>query len=106
MALQSCVCWSPCINIPANPAGELNELADQGPVRESNVGSNKASTKVLTLLKAPIPPLVLPFIKDLFTKLMKVFIETTQVQTLTEPQERSLKTRTPKTYWAKSYVEC
>ena len=33
-------------------------------------------------------------------------METTQAQALTEPQERSLKTKTPETYWGKPHMEC
>ena len=68
--------------------------------------SNKALTKAPTPPKAPIPPLIPSSAEDLFTKFMKVFIETTQAQVLAKPQERLLKARTPETYWGKSPIEC
>ena len=95
---------SPCVNTPVNPVGELDELAGQDPARGSNVGSNEAPTPP----KASTPPLVPPTSEDLFTKFMKVFMETTQAQAqvLAEPRERPLKARTPETYWGKSHMEC
>ena len=70
---------SPCVNTPVNLAGELDELTGaQGPVRRSNAGSNKAPTEASIPPEASTPPLVPPTSKDLFTKFMKVFIETTQ----------------------------
>ena len=77
---------SPCVNPLANIPGEQDELA--GATEKTNAGSNEASTS----------PLVLPPAKDLFTKFMKVFIETTQAQALAELQECPLKARTPETY--------
>ena len=56
--------------------------------------------------KASTPPLVPFFAKDLFTKFMKVFMETTQAQALAEPPECLLKAKTPETYWGKSHMEC
>ena len=88
---------SPCVNTPVDPAGELDELAGaQGPARGSNTSSDEASTP----LKASTPPLITPTSKYLFTKFMKVFMDTTQAQAqaLAEPQEYLLKARTPKTY--------
>ena len=98
MALGSCVYLSPCINTPADPTEELNELTSQSLARRSNVGSDEAPTKALTLPETPTLPLVPPLAKDLFTKFMKVFMKTTQAQTLAEPQERPLKAKTPETY--------
>ena len=91
MAPRSCItCRSSCVNILINPARELDELAGQNPARKSNTGSDEASTKAPIPLEASIPPLIPPTSKDLFTKLMKEFIETTQTQAqaLVEPQER------------------
>ena len=67
---------SPCVNPPANLTGEQDELVGQSPVRRFNIGSNKARTKAPTLLEGLIPSLVSPSTKDLFTKFMKVFMET------------------------------
>ena len=61
--------WSTCINLPANIPGEQDKLAGA----RSDTGSNKAST----LPEAPTPPLIPSPSKDLFTKFMKVFMETT-----------------------------
>ena len=71
---------SPRINPPADPTGEQDELAGQGPVRGFNAGSDEAPTKALTPPEALTPPLVLPFTKDLFTKFMKIFMKTMQAQ--------------------------
>ena len=90
MTSGSCACWSARVNTLVNPVGELDELAGtQGPAKGSNAGSNEA----LIPSKAPTLPLILLNSKDLFTKFMKVFMETTQTQTqaLTEPQDRPLK---------------
>ena len=75
MATGSCAHKSPRINTPIDTAGELDELAGaQGPAKKSNAGSDEAPTPP----KAPIPPLV-PFTsEDLFTKFIKVFMETTR----------------------------
>ena len=59
---------SPRVNPPADPTGEQNELAGQGPIQGFNAGSDKASTEALTPPEAPTPPLVPPSTKDLFTK--------------------------------------
>ena len=74
MALGSCAtCQSPCVTTTVDPAKELDELAGaQGPARGSNAGSDEAPTP----LKAIILPLVPPT-EDVFTKFMKVFMETT-----------------------------
>ena len=74
MAQTSRARRSPSVNTPVNSAGELDELAGQGLARGSNVGSNEAPTPP----EASNPPLVPLISKDLFTKFMKVFIETTQ----------------------------
>ena len=107
MAPGSCACRSPCVNTPIDPAGELDELAGaQGPARRSHVGSDEAPTEALTPPEAPIPPLVPPPAKNLFTKFMKMFMEMTQAQALAEPRKRPLQARTPKAYWGKSHMEC
>ena len=106
MAPGSCARRSPCVNPPADPTGEQDELAGQGPVRGFNAGSNEAPTKAPTPLEAPTPPLVPSSTKDFFTKFMKVFMETTQAQALAEPRERPLKARSPETYSGKSHMDC
>ena len=66
---------SPYVNIPVNSAGELDELAGvQGPARGSNAGSDEAPTPPET----STPLLISLTSEDLFTKFMKVFIETMQ----------------------------
>ena len=55
----------------ANIPGEEDELA--GALGRSNADSNKVPTP----LEASIPTFVPPSSKDLFTKFMKVFMETT-----------------------------
>ena len=99
---------SPCVNPPANPTGEQDELAGQGPVQEFNARSNEALTEAPTSPEAPIPPLVPPSIEDLFIKFMKVFIETTQAQAqaLAESQKQPLKARSLETYSRKSHIDC
>ena len=76
----------------------------QGPAKRSNAESNEVPTPP----EASTPPFVPPTSEDLFTKFMKVFMETTQAQAqaLAEPRERPLKARTPETYWGKSHMEC
>ena len=78
---------SSCVNTLVDPAGELDELVGQGPAKRSNAGSNESPTEALTPLEASTLPLVPPTSKDLFTKFMKVFMETTQAQAqaLAEP---------------------
>ena len=106
MALGSRARRSPCVNTLVDPDGELNELAGaQGQARRSNTGSDEAPTEALTPPEASTPPLVPPTSEDLFTKFMKVFMETTQAQA-TEPRERPLKARTPETYSGKSHMDC
>ena len=102
MAPRSCACRSARVNTPADAAAELDELADQGPARGSNAGSNEA----LIPPEAPTPPLVPPTSEDLFTKFMKVFIETTQPWDQSASRKRSLKARTLETYSRKSHVDC
>ena len=100
---------SPHVNIPVDPAKELDKLASaQAPARRSNAGSDDALTKALIPPEAPIPPLVPLTFKDLFTKFMKVFMETTQARDREqlEPWERSFKARTPETYFGKSHIDC
>ena len=98
---------SPRVNTPVDPAGELDELAGaQGPARRSNAKSDKAPTEAPTPPEASTPPLVPPTPKNLFTKFMKVFIETTQARDQLEPQKRLLKARTPETYSGKSHMDC
>ena len=108
MASRFCICQSPHVNTPANPAGELDELTGQGPVRRSNVKSNEAPTKAPTPPETITLPLVLYPPKDLFTKFMKVFIEMTQaqVQALAKPQKHPFKARAPKIYSGKSHMNC
>ena len=80
MAPRSCARRNPCNNPLADLTGEQNELAgSQSPAGKPDTGSNKASTpfKAPTSFKALIPSLV-PLIKDLFTKFMKTFVESTQ----------------------------
>ena len=92
-----------CVNLPANLIGEQDKLTGvQGPAKRFNIGSNKAPT----LFEAPIPPLVLSPAKDIFTKFIKVFIETMQAQALAKLQKYSLKSRAPEAYWGKSSMEC
>ena len=83
---------SPCVNLLANIFGEQDKLV--GTPERSNTGSNETPTPP----KAPTPPLVPPPAKDLFTKFMKVFMETIQAQALAKSQERPLKARNSETY--------
>ena len=62
---------SPRVNPTADISGKQDELA--GAPRRSDAGSNKAPTPP----EAPTPPLVPPSAEDLFTKFIKVFMETT-----------------------------
>ena len=78
MVLKSYAQWSPCVNPLADPTRKQDKLVGQGLVRGFNAESDEAPIKVFTSLKAPIPPLILPFIEDLFTKFMKVFMKTMQ----------------------------
>ena len=89
---------------------EQNELAGpQGLAKRSDASSNKALTppEASTLPKAPISPFFLST-KDLFTKFMKAFVESTQAwdQEQSEPRERPLKARSPQTYSGKSHKDC
>ena len=104
MAPGSCARQSPCNNLLANPTGEQDELASpQSPAKRSDAGSDEAPTP----LEAPTPPFVPPT-KDLFTKFMKAFVESTQAwdQEQTEPRKRPLKARFPETYSGKSHIDC
>ena len=85
---------SPRVNPPVDPT-EQDELAGAQGGR-SDANSDEAPTPP----EAPTPTLVPPTSEDLFTKFMKVFMETTQAQAqaLAEPWERPLKARTPETY--------
>ena len=70
---------SSCVNPLSDPTREQNKLTDtQNQARRSDAGNNKA----FTLCKAPTPTLVSPPAKDLFTKFMKVFVETKLAQAL------------------------
>ena len=91
---------SPRVNLLADIPGEQDELV--GATRRTNANSGEAPT----LSEAPTPSLVPPPAEDLFTKFIKVFMETTQAQAIAEPRERPLKTRTPETYWGKFHMEC
>ena len=100
---------SPCVNTLIDLAKNLDELANaQGQAKKSNAGSNEASTKAPTPLEALIPLLVPFTFENLFTKFMKMFMETTQArdQEQLKLQERSLKVRTPKTCFGKSHMDC
>ena len=90
---------SPRVNPPVDPT-EQDELAGAQGGR-SNAGSIKAPTPS----EAPTPPLVPPTSEDLFTKFMKVFMETTQASDQLEPRERPLKAKTPETYSGKSHID-
>ena len=84
MAPGSCItCQSPHINTLANLTEKLDKLAGaQGPIKRSNVESNKA----IIPFEASTLPFVLLLAKDLFTKFMKVFIEMTQTQARDQEQ--------------------
>ena len=101
MAPGSYTIWrSLCVNLCVN-------FTKQDKLAGTQDGRSDANNdKALISLKAPTPPLILSSAEDLFTKFMKVFIETTQAQALAEPQERTLKARTPEIYWGKSHMEC
>ena len=107
MAPESHARLSLCINPPANPTREQNKLAGQGPIRGFNAKSDEAPTKASIPLKAPTLPLILFFTEDHFTKFMKVFMETMQVQAqaLTKPQKRPLNAKSPETYSEKSHMD-
>ena len=60
---------NPRVNLPDNIPGEQDELAGA----RSDAGSNETPTPP----EVSTPPLVPPPAKDLFTKFMKVFMETT-----------------------------
>ena len=103
MAPRSCTTRrSLCVNLLANIHGEQDKLA--GVPRRSDAGSNEA----LTPLEASTLPLAPPTSENLFTKFMKVFMETiqAQAQALAEPRERPLKAKTLETYSGKSHMDC
>ena len=77
MAPESCATHrSLCVTTLVDPARELDKLAGaQGPARLSNARSDEAPTS-----PKAITPLLIPSTKDLFTKLMKVFMEMMQAQ--------------------------
>ena len=89
-----------CVNLLADILEKQDELAGA----RSDAGSNKFPTppEALTLSLVFLPA------KNLFTKFIKVFMETTQAQAQasTEPREHLLKTKTPETYWNKFYMKC
>ena len=62
---------SSCVNLPANIFKEQNELAG------APGGSDASSNEDLILSETPILPLIFLPAEDLFTKFMKVFMETT-----------------------------
>ena len=98
---------SPCVNTSVDPARELDELAGtQGPAKRSNAGSNEASTKAFTPPEASTLLFIPLTSEDLFTKFMKVFMETTQAWEQLEPRKRPFKARTPETYSGKSHMDC
>ena len=107
MAPRSYAQRSLCVNSPADPIEEQYELAGQSLVQRLNAKSNEASTKAPIPPKASTPPLVPLSIKNLFTKFMKVFMETTQAQAqvLAKPQKQLFKAWTPKTYWGKFHMK-
>ena len=103
MIIRSCACQSFCVNTPADPDRKLDEFADtQNLARESNVRSNEAPTS----LETSTLTLVLLPTGDFFTRFMKIFIETTQVQALAELQECPFKAKTLETYFGKSHKDC
>ena len=78
MTSRFCVCRSSYVNPLTDFAGKQNKLASaQNLGRKSNVGSNEIPTKALTRPEAPISPFVPPPTKDLFTKFIKMYMETT-----------------------------
>ena len=85
MALGSRARRSPCVNPPADPTEEQDELAGKGPVRGFNAGSKEAPTEAPTPPEALTPPLVPSSTENLFIKFTKVFMETTQAQAQAEP---------------------
>ena len=109
MVPRSRACRSFCVNIPLDSTGELDELAGaQDPAKRSNTRSNEASIETPTFPEASIPSLVPLTSENLFTKFMKVFMETTQAeaQALAERREPPLKARTSETYSGKSHMDC
>ena len=75
MASRSCAQQSLCNNLSTDFTEEQDKFAKpQSLARRFNASSNKAFTplKAFTLS-------LIPLIKDLFAKLMKAFVESTQV---------------------------
>ena len=104
MAPGFCARRSPRNNLLANPTRKQDEIASpQSPVRRLDTGSNEAPIPP----EAPTLPLVPPT-KDLFTKLMKAFVESTQAQDREQakPRKQPFKARSPETYSGKSYMDC
>ena len=85
-----------------NPLDDILEEQDELAGARSDASSDEAPTPP----EVPTLPLVFSPAKDLFTKFMKVFMETTQIQALAKSRKRSFKARTPETYWGKSHMEC
>ena len=104
MAPGSCAWQSSCNNPPTNPTREQDELASpQGLAGRSDASSNEAFTPI-----EASTPLFIPPTKDLFTKFMKAFVESTQIweREQAEPREQLLKVRSPETYSRKSHIDC
>ena len=85
MASRLHTCKSFYINSLANII-EQDKLADQNSAQKSNAKSNEVLTKVFIPLEVFILFLVPFSTKDLFTKFMKVFIKTMQVQAWDQEQ--------------------
>ena len=67
MALRFHAYQSSCVSLSNNSTKKQNKLVGaRGPARASNIGSNEA----------PTPPFIPPSIENLFTRFMKVFMET------------------------------
>ena len=110
MTLGSYTQQSPSNNLLADLTEEQDELTGfQGPAGRLDPDSNEALTplKALTPLEALILSFV-PSIKDLFTKFIKTFMESTQAwdREQTEPRKQPLKARSPKTYLGKFHIDC
>ena len=107
MVLGSCARRGPCVNLLTDFTREQDELVSaQVLAKRSNAGSDETPTNALIPLEAPTLPLVSSFTEDFFIRFMKVIMETTQAQTLTEWQKRQLKARTSDTYFKKFYIDC
>ena len=107
MAPGSHTCQSPYVNTPVDPAKELDELAGaQDPAKRSNPRSNEAPIEASISPETSTPTLIPLTTEDLFTKFMKVFMETTQAREQLEPRECLFKAKTLKTYSGKSHIDC